>query len=113
MPQAKTHTHTHLIRCDSQSLSTEKSPYSTGLWVKVNNVTKADRFSSLQRDGDGDGKKEKVIITAKEGFWEQKKKKNTIQICQKDHMGVNSICPELNVFIKLLTSNRQHIGQVK
>lgn len=80
------------------------------MWVKVNNFTRADRFSSLQRDGERDGKKEKVIITAKEGFWEQK---NTIEICQKDHIGVNSICPELNLFIKPLTSDRRHIGQVK
>lgn len=80
-----THTHTHLIRCDSQSFSTEKSPYSTELWVKVNNFTKADRFSSLQRDGDGDGKKEKVIITAKEGFWEQKKYNRNLS--ERSHRG--------------------------
>lgn len=30
---------------------------------------------------------------------------NTIEICQKDHIGVNSICPELNLFVKSLTSD--------
>lgn len=53
-----TRTHTHLIRCDSQSLSTEKSHFCTGLWEKVDNFTRAGRFRSLQRDRERERERE-------------------------------------------------------
>lgn len=37
---------------------------------------------------------------------------NTIEICQKDHIGVNSICPELNLFVKSSDRTTYWAGQI-
>ncbi len=51
--------HTHTLLGVTPSLYTEKSLLCTGLWVKVNNFTRADRFSSFERDGERDREKER------------------------------------------------------